>query len=84
MKLKDLLLANAIRIGGDRRSHFLDKDYDMVLDGYVIHIVKRSSGAKTYTSLFNTIDWDIVDGNGGTVLSEGFGGVKAQGRRAKP
>jgi hypothetical protein len=53
MKLKALRVANAILVGNKTLGYFVDKDYDMVLDGVLIWITCKKTKDKVFTSLFN-------------------------------
>jgi hypothetical protein len=53
MKLKSLRVANSILVGNKTETWFLNKDYDMTIDGVLIWIVCKKTGHKVFTSLFN-------------------------------
>lgn len=53
MKLKSLAVANAIRIGSETKAYLLAEFYDMTLDGVMVWIKDKKTGAKAFTTLFN-------------------------------
>jgi len=54
MKLKNLRLANSLRMGGTELQFFLEKDFDLELRNPIITIISKKDGEKTCTSLYNT------------------------------
>ena len=53
MKLKALAVANAIRIGSETKAYLMAEQYDMTLDGNLVWIECKRTGAKAFTTLFN-------------------------------
>lgn len=56
MKIKQLKLANSVRISGSVEEMYLTNDkYDITLKEYMIEIVEKSTGNMVVTTIFNTI-----------------------------
>ena len=61
-KLKDVVLANAVRVGPTVNNYFSEDNHDLTLSGNTIRIRKKSWDRKhptVYTTLFNTIYYRV-------------------------
>lgn len=53
MKIKALAVANAIRIGSETKAYLMSEQYDMTLEGVMVWIKCKRTGAGAFTTLFN-------------------------------
>ncbi len=65
MKLKALAVANAIRIGSETKAYLMSEQYDMTIDGNIVWIECKKSGAKAFTTLFNVPYGEALEANEG-------------------